>query len=275
MLAHPAVDMISFTGSTRVGKAAMANAASTLKKVSLELGGKNPQIVFSDADLDAAADAIVFGAFFNAGECCNAGSRLLVEQSIAEELIVEISKRAKRVVVGDPLDEVTKVGPIITQEHLSKIEASIEQSKVSGARLRLGGERLTIGSGQFLAPTLIDRVTPDMAVAQEEIFGPALSILSFDTRDEAISIANQADYGLSASVWSRDFDTCLAVSRRVRAGTVWINTFMDGFPELPFGGFRQSGLGRELGAHAVSDFTESKTLTMHVGARTNWWVPRG
>ncbi len=272
MLSDPAVDMISFTGSTRVGKAAMAAAAQTLKKVSFELGGKNPQIVFPDADLDAAADAIVFGAFFNAGECCNAGSRLIVHASIAKDLLAEVSRRMATVKVGNPMDEDTKVGAIITAEHLAKIETAIASGQSEGAMVSLGGQRLPIGSGQFLAPTLIEAVRPAMALARDEIFGPVLSVLSFETADEAVRIANDADYGLSAGIWSRDFDTCLGLSRRIRAGTVWINTFMDGFPELPFGGYRQSGLGRELGKHAVEDYTETKTLAMHLGARTNWWA---
>jgi acyl-CoA reductase-like NAD-dependent aldehyde dehydrogenase len=274
MVTHPLVDMISFTGSTRVGKWAMAAASETLKKVSLELGGKNPQIVFPDADIDAAADAIVFGAFFNTGQCCNAGSRLLVHDEIAADLMAEVSARASTIVVGDPLDEMTKVGAIITAEHLGKIEEYISQGQAAGANVRLGGKRITKGSGHFLAPTIIDGVKPGMAVARDEIFGPVLSVLTFKSNEQAIALANDADYGLSASVWSRDFDTCMSVARRVRAGTVWINTFMDGFPELPFGGYRQSGLGRELGRHAVEDYTETKTLTMHIGPRTGWWLPR-
>ena len=274
MVSHPAVDMISFTGSTRVGKSAMAAASETLKRLSFELGGKNPQIVFPDADMDAAADALVFGAFFNVGQCCNAGSRLLVHESIAAELLTEVSARASTAVVGDPLDEATKIGAIITAEHLGKIEAYISQGQAAGASIMLGGKRIAKGSGQFLAPTIIDGVTPGMAVARDEVFGPVLSVLTFRSREEAIALANDADYGLSASVWSRDFDTCMSVARRVRAGTVWINTFMDGFPELPFGGYRQSGIGRELGRHAVEDYTETKTLTMHIGPRTGWWLPR-
>jgi betaine-aldehyde dehydrogenase len=240
--------------------------------VSFELGGKNPQIVFPDADLDAAADAIVFGAFFNAGECCNAGSRLIAHASIHAPLLAEVARRAKTVKVGDPMEDDTKVGAIITAGHLSKIETAIAAGKAEGAEVALGGSRVAIGSGQFMAPTLIASVRPSMALAREEIFGPVLSVLSFESPDEAVKLANDAEYGLSAGIWSRDFDTCVGLSRRIRAGTVWINTFMDGFPELPFGGYRQSGLGRELGKLAVEDYTETKTLTMHLGPRTNWWA---
>ncbi|MGO4567192.1 aldehyde dehydrogenase family protein [Rhizobium sp. 2YAF20] len=274
MTTHPDVDMVSFTGSTGVGKLTMANAAQTLKKVSLELGGKNPQIVFPDADLDAFIDAAVFGAYFNAGECCNAGSRLILHKSIADDVIARIASLSKKVKVGDPLDPATQVGAIITPQHLEKISNYVSGAKAAGARVAYGGETVDLGMGQFMEPTILSNVTPDMAVAREEVFGPVLSVLTFETLDEAISIANAIDYGLSAGVWSRDFDTCLTVGRKVRAGTIWMNTFMDGASELPFGGYKQSGQGRELGRHAVEDYTETKTLNMHIGARTGWWMPR-
>lgn len=274
MTTHPDVDMVSFTGSTGIGRLTMANAAQTLKKVSLELGGKNPQIVFPDADLDAFIDAAVFGAWFNAGECCNAGSRLILHKDIAADVTARIATLSKKVKVGDPLDPTTQVGAIITPQHLDKIGAYVDGASKAGASVSLGGAALDLGIGQFMAPTILSGVTPTMAVAREEVFGPVLSVLTFETTEEAIRIANGIDYGLSAGVWSRDFDTCLTIGRKVRAGTVWMNTFMDGASELPFGGYKQSGLGRELGRHAVEDYTETKTLNMHMGARTNWWVPR-
>ncbi|OCJ13022.1 sorbosone dehydrogenase [Rhizobium sp. AC44/96] len=274
MTTHPDVDMVSFTGSTGVGKLTMTNAAQTLKKVSLELGGKNPQIVFPDADIDAFIDAAVFGAYFNAGECCNAGSRLILHKSIASDVVKRVAELAREVKVGDPLDPTTQVGAIITPQHLEKISAYVSAAKGNGAKVAHGGEALDFGMGQFMAPTILEAVTPTMAVAREEVFGPVLSVLTFETAAEAIEIANAVDYGLSAGVWSRDFDTCLTIGRKVRAGTVWMNTFMDGASELPFGGYKQSGLGRELGRHAVEDYTETKTLNMHIGARTNWWMPK-
>ena len=274
MTTHPAVDMISFTGSTGVGKLTMTNAAQTLKKVSLELGGKNPQIVFPDANLEEFVDAAVFGAWFNAGECCNAGSRLILHRRIADDVVARIAALSASVKVGDPLDPSTQVGAIITPQHLEKISGYVSGAAAGGARIAYGGSSIDFGMGQFMAPTILDKVTPDMAVAREEVFGPVLSVLTFETTEEAIGIANAIDYGLSASVWSRDFDTCLTIGRKVRAGTVWMNTFMDGAAELPFGGYRQSGLGRELGRHAVEDYTETKTLNMHIGARTGWWMPR-
>ncbi|HEX2508970.1 MAG TPA: aldehyde dehydrogenase family protein [Microvirga sp.] len=272
MTAHRSVDMVSFTGSTAVGKRTMASASDTLKKVVMELGGKNPQIVFDDADMDAAADAAVFGAFFNAGECCNAGSRLILQRSIAGDFVAAVVERSKDVPVGDPLDPGTKVGAIITPQHLSKIKSSIEEAKAAGADLRLGGGRLPFPAGLFMEPTVLSGIEPNMRIAREEVFGPVLSALVFDTEDEAAAIANATEYGLSAGIWSRSFDRCLTVGRRLRAGTVWMNTFMDGAPELPFGGYGQSGLGRELGRGAVEDFTETKTLHMHHGPRTAWWT---
>lgn len=269
----PRVDMVSFTGSTRVGKTAMAMASATLKKISMELGGKNPQIVFPDADLDAALDAVLFGAYFNAGECCNAGSRVMLHQSIADDFLAAACARAATVPVGDPLDPAVKVGAVITPAHLAQIEHHVEAARSAGAEVMLGGARLASSVGHFMVPTIVRRVQPAMAIAREEIFGPVLSVMTFDTVAEAIAIANDTAYGLSASIWSRDFDNCLTVSRGVRAGTVWVNTFMDGAAELPFGGFKQSGVGRELGRNAVADYTEEKTLYFHTGPRTSWWLP--
>ncbi|MER9899309.1 aldehyde dehydrogenase family protein [Mesorhizobium sp. M0130] len=274
MTSHPAVDMVSFTGSTGVGKLTMTNAAQTLKKVSLELGGKNPQIVFPDADLDSFIDAAVFGAYFNAGECCNAGSRLILHKSIASDVVKRVAELAKYVKVGDPLDPATQVGAIITPQHLEKIAGYVASAKNSGAKVVHGGDQLDLGMGHFMSPTILEAVMPDMEIAREEVFGPVLSVLTFETAAEAVEIANSIDYGLSASVWSRDFDTCLTFGRSLRVGTVWMNTFMDGASELPFGGYKQSGLGRELGRRAVEDYTETKTLNMHIGGRTNWWMPR-
>lgn len=274
LTSHPDIDMVSFTGSTGVGRLTMANAAQTLKKVSLELGGKNPQIVFPDCDLDAFIDAAVFGAYFNAGECCNAGSRLILHKSIASDVVARVAELSKKVKVGDPLDPSTQVGAIITPQHLDKISGYVSGAMENGATMAFGGGTLDLGLGQFMAPTILSDVKPEMAVAREEVFGPVLSVLTFETTEEAIRIANSVDYGLSAGVWSRDFDTCLTIGRKVRAGTVWMNTFMDGASELPFGGYKQSGLGRELGRHAVEDYTETKTLNMHIGSRTGWWMPR-
>jgi betaine-aldehyde dehydrogenase len=269
---HPDINMISFTGSTEVGKAVVGSSKSNLKKVELELGGKNPHIVFADADLEAALDAVVFGVCFNMGECCNSGSRLLVQRSIAEDFINQVIETAKKIPVGDPLDEQTKIGAIIDRNQFEKILGYIESGSHDGARLRLGGKALNHENGRFVEATIFDGVQPEMAIAKEEIFGPVLSILTFDTAEEAIRIANNTIYGLSAGVWTRDIDTAFTVSRGIRAGTIWINTFMDGYPELCFGGFNQSGLGRELGRFSIEEFTELKTVQVHLGPRTGWWA---
>jgi betaine-aldehyde dehydrogenase len=273
MVGHPDVDMLSFTGSTLIGKQAVAKSAHTLKKVSMELGGKNPQIVFADADFDAAVDATVFGIYFNAGQCCNSGSRVLVQSSIAERFAEAVVERSRQVRVGDPLEAGTQVGAITTDRQLETILAHIQGAWDAGARVLLGGKRMD-RPGMYVEPTVIAGVTPDMAIAREEVFGPVLAILPFDTLDDAVALANSTLYGLSAAVWSQDFSTCLQAARRIRAGTVWVNTFLEGHAELPFGGYRESGIGRELGRHAAEDYTETKTLHMHLGPRTEWYLPR-
>lgn len=272
LVSHPLVEMVSFTGSTRVGKLTMASAANSLKKVSMELGGKNGQIIFPDADLKAAADAAVFGGFFNAGECCNAGSRLIVHRDIVDEFLAAVREITGKVVVGDPLNDETKVGAIITADHLAKVSGYVEGARREGATVMTGGAALQSSAGDYLAPTIVTGVSDEMNIAREEVFGPVLSVLTFASEDEALRIANNTSYGLSAGVWSANIDTCMAVARGVRTGTVWVNTFMEGYPELPFGGYKQSGVGRELGKRAVEDYTEEKTIQFHCGPRTGWWV---
>ncbi len=272
MVSHPLVEMVSFTGSTRVGKLTMAAASNSLKKVSMELGGKNGQIVFPDADLEAAADAAVFGGFFNAGECCNAGSRLIVHKAIADDFLAAVRTLTAKVRVGDPLDDATRVGAMISADHLAKVSGYVAAATKDGASIATGGTGLPSSAGQYLDPTIVSGVRPDMAIAREEVFGPILSVLTFESIEKALHIANDTPYGLSAGVWSGNIDTCMAVARGVRSGTVWVNTFMEGYPELPFGGYKQSGLGRELGRRAVEDYTEEKTIQFHRGRRTAWWV---
>ncbi len=269
---HPNIDIVSFTGSTRVGREIAAVAGTGLKKVLLELGGKNPHIIFEDADLNAALDSVVFGAYFNMGECCNSGSRLLLHRSIADSFTERVVERASVVAVGDPSEESTKVGAIINQAQLGKILHHVERGQNAGARLRLGGRRLPTPCGRYFEPTVFDCVDPGMALAQDEIFGPVLSVLTFDTIEEAVAIANDSLYGLSAGIWTRDVDTAFQVSRQIRAGTIWINCFMDGYAELPFGGYRESGLGRELGRFSADEFCELKTVQLHLGPHTSTWV---
>jgi betaine-aldehyde dehydrogenase len=270
LASHSDVDMISFTGSTAVGRSVVEASRSNLKKVELELGGKNPQIVFADSDLDAALDAVVFGVYFNMGECCNSGSRLMVQKSIAQEFAAKVIEKAKEVVVGDPLDEATKVGAIVNQTQLDKIQGYIQTGQREGATLKLGGNQRQTERGRFFEPTVFEGVNPGMTIAKEEIFGPVLSVIPFETPDEALRIANSTAYGLSAGVWTKNIDVAFQLGRGIRAGTVWINTFMEGYPELSFGGYKESGLGRELGRFAIEEFTELKTIQVHLGPRTKW-----
>lgn len=273
MAEHPHVDMVSFTGSTAVGKAISAAASKTLKKVALELGGKNPQVVFPDADLDSAADAITFGVYFNAGECCNSGSRIIVHEDIAEALVEKVVALSRKVAFGDPLNSETQVGAIISEAHQQKIAAYVRDAVASGAKLALGGEAVRHPGlpGDFFAPTVVTNVRPDMPIAREEVFGPVLAVLTFTTLDEAVALVNDASYGLSAGVWSENVHTCLAFARRTEAGTVWTNTWMDGFPEVAFGGFKQSGQGRENGRYGLDEFLEIKSVVMRIGkTRPNW-----
>lgn len=274
MASHPEVDMVTFTGSTAVGKGITAAASGTLKKVALELGGKNPQIIFPDADLDQAADAVTFGIYFNAGECCNSGSRILVHEDIAADFTARVVALSRKVVFGDPLHPDTQVGAIVTPAHQDKIDGYVQAAQAAGATVALGGAPLQVPglAGEFYQPTVVTGVTADMAIARDEVFGPVLSVLTFRTADEAVALANASDYGLSAGVWSENVHTCLDLARRLRAGTVWTNTWMDGFPELTFGGFKQSGSGREIGRYGLEEFLEIKTLCMRVGRTRALWV---
>jgi len=266
------VDMISFTGSTLVGKQIVAASQHNLKKVSLELGGKNPQIVFPDADMDAVIDAVVFGVYFNMGECCNSGSRILVHEDVADNFVERVLELSRKVRVGDPLDPSVKVGAIIDDRQQQKIMDYIESGRNQGAELKLGGSVMESEMGRFIQPTVFSEVRPDMDIAKEEVFGPVLSIIKFRDMEEAVQIANSTVYGLSASVWTKDIDTALIMSRRIEAGTVWVNNFMSGYPEVSFGGFRQSGQGRELGRFSMDEFTELKSVLIHVGPAGEGWV---
>lgn len=274
MAQHDAVDMVTFTGSTGVGRGIAAAASGTLKKVALELGGKNPQVIFPDADLDSAADAVTFGIYFNVGQCCNSGSRIILHEDIAEAFTARVVELSRKVAFGDPLDPATQVGAIVTPAHQQKIDGYVQAARAEGATVALGGGKLTIPGlpGEFYQPTIVANVTPDMAIAREEVFGPVLSVLTFRTLEEALALANDASYGLSAGVWSENVHTCLAFARGAQAGTVWTNTWMDGFPEVTFGGMKQSGLGREIGSYGLDEFLEVKSLVMRIGRTRGNWV---
>jgi betaine-aldehyde dehydrogenase len=269
---HAGIDMLSFTGSTGVGRSLAAIAGRDLKKVELELGGKNPQIISASADFSAAVDAAVFGGYFNVGQCCNSGSRLIVHRSIAAEFAAAVVERTKLVPLGDPLDASTQIGAIVNDQQLAVIEHYVNEGLQAGATLLSGGNRADGATHRFFQPTVFTEVAPGMTIAQEEIFGPVLSVIPFDDIEEAVRIANGTEFGLSAGIWSNDVNEALSAARDLRAGTVWVNRWMDGYPEIPFGGYGSSGVGRELGAQALAEFSEMKTIQLQVGKRQTRWV---
>ena len=261
MAEHPGIDKISFTGETETGKSILRAAAGTLKRVSMELGGKSPNVVFADADLDAAARGAINAIFYGKGELCSAGSRLLVEESVHDALLEKVSERAKKMLPADPLDPKTRLGSLVSEKQRDNVARYVESGKAEGAKLVAGGNRASVGGkGAFFEATVFDGVTPEMTIAREEIFGPVLATLSFRDEGEAISIGNRTIYGLAAAVWTRDIKKALRAAKALKAGTVWINTYNVYDPGLPFGGFKQSGFGRERGHHALEEYTEVKSV---------------
>jgi acyl-CoA reductase-like NAD-dependent aldehyde dehydrogenase len=267
IVAHPGINKIAFTGSTAVGKEIMRGAADTLKRVTLELGGKSPNIVFSDADIDSAVKSAINGIFYGKGEVCNAGSRLFIENKLKDEFTDKLITRASKMRPADPLDPKTRLGAIVSQEQMNTVLSYIEAGKNEGAKLVAGGHRVSLdgGKGFFLEPTIFGEVKNEMKIAQEEIFGPVLSVMAFDDIEEVIERANNSPYGLAAAVWTKDVKRAHMVSRRLKAGTVWINTYGLMDAALPFGGYKSSGFGRELGAHAIEHYTELKTVWLNMG----------
>src|SRR5947208_2798362 len=266
MVDHPGIDAIAFTGSTEVGKQLMARAAKTLKKVSLELGGKSPNIVLGDADLEAASRGALNAIFYGKGEVCAAGSRLLVEDSIHDALMQKVKERAEKMVAGDPLHPKTRLGAIVSKEQMENVLRYIDAGKSEGAKLIAGGERADIGTGKgyFVKPTIFDDVDPNMKIAREEIFGPVLATIRFDGADDAVAKGNATVYGLAAAVWTRDVSKAHRIARAIKAGTVWINTYNLYDPALPFGGFKESGFGRDQGKDALEKFTQTKSVWVNL-----------
>jgi aldehyde dehydrogenase (NAD+) len=259
---HMDVDKIAFTGETGTGKVVMTAAAqSNLKRVSLELGGKSPNVVFADADLDAAIDGAYFGLFFNQGQCCCAGSRLFVQERVYDEFVQKMVAKAKGRKVGDPFDPTTEQGPQVSQEQFDRVMGYIDAGKTDGARMLLGGGRVG-DRGYFIQPTVFADVRDEMKIAREEIFGPVMSILKFTDVDEVVERGNRTFYGLAAAVWTRDISKAIRMANSLRAGTVWVNCFDVFDAAVPFGGFKMSGIGRELGQYALSLYTEVKTVTI-------------
>jgi aldehyde dehydrogenase (NAD+) len=264
---HMDVDKVAFTGSTEVGHLIMEAAAQTnLKRVTLELGGKSPNIVFADADLNQAIEGSHFALFFNQGQCCCAGSRLFVERKVYDEFVERSVSRARRRTVGDPFDPRTEQGPQVDQAQFDKVMSYIESGRSEGAKLMCGGERAG-DRGYFVKPTVFADVRDEMKIAEEEIFGPVMSIIPFEGIDEVIDRANRTMYGLAAAVWTQDITKATTIANNVRAGTVWVNCYDVFDAAAPFGGFKQSGIGRELGEYGLQQYTEVKTVTMALGAQ--------
>jgi acyl-CoA reductase-like NAD-dependent aldehyde dehydrogenase len=266
LVEHPGVDKVAFTGSTEVGKLVMRGAAETVKRITLELGGKSPNIVFADSDLEAAVRGAATGIFYGKGEVCAAGSRLFVERKVHDEFMGKLVERARKLKPGDPLDPKTRLGALVSEQQMNTVLGYIETGKKEGARLAAGGTRVSLdgGKGYFVEPTIFEGVSNQMRIAQEEIFGPVLATIPFDDLDQVAAMANQNPYGLAAAVWTNDVRKAHGLARRLKAGTVWINAYNLYDSALPFGGYKQSGFGRELGMHAIEHYTELKSVWLNL-----------
>jgi acyl-CoA reductase-like NAD-dependent aldehyde dehydrogenase len=263
LVKHPNVDKIAFTGEYITGQEIMRNAAGTLKKISLELGGKSPNIVFSDADIGQAVKGAHFGIFFNQGEVCCAGSRLFLEESLHDPFLEQLVSLTKKIKLGDPLQPDTTMGPLVSAEQHEKVLRYIDLGKSEGAKLILGGERGP-GDGYFVEPTIFDRATNQMRIAREEIFGPVVSVIPFKQVDEVIAQANDTFYGLAGAVWTRDVRKAHYVAKKIKAGTIWVNCYNLTDVATPFGGYRMSGIGRELGKYALDLYTQVKSVWINL-----------
>jgi betaine-aldehyde dehydrogenase len=275
--AHHDVDFITFTGSTATGRRVMAAAVPSTKRVALELGGKSANIVFADADFEDAVDGTAFGVFHNTGQVCCAGSRLLVEDAIADRFLERLSQAIGSIRVGDPFDESTDIGALIHEGHMIKVLCHVGAGVRQGAKIIAGGERLRgegYDRGWYLGPTVLDRVEPTSSAFCDEIFGPVLTVTRFRTTEEAIAIANDTSYGLANAVWTKDLDKAMGVSRALRSGVVWVNTTLDVAPQMPFGGVKGSGFGREFGVAGLEEFTAPKSIYLTAGPREREYLGR-
>jgi acyl-CoA reductase-like NAD-dependent aldehyde dehydrogenase len=265
---HPGIDKVAFTGSTEVGKEVMRAAATNVKKVTLELGGKSPNIILPDADMEAALQGTMLGLFFNQGEVCCAGSRLFVDKKVKDDFVGALVDKAQSLKIGDPCDPETRMGAQVSEEQYNRILGYIEAGKKEGAKVLTGGgsarDKAGKGRGYYIQPTVFDHVKDDMKIAREEIFGPVIAAMEFDGIDDLVRRANDTTYGLAAGVWTKDIDKAHYLARKIRAGTVWVNCYNQFDAASPFGGFKESGIGREMGLHALEAYTEVKSVWVRV-----------
>ena len=274
LASNPGVDKVAFTGGTVTGRKVMIGAAANIKKLSLELGGKNPNVVFADANIEAAIDGALFGAFANQGEVCSAGSRLLVEKSIHDRLVDGMLKKIPNIKLGHGLKPNVKMGPLVSATHRDKVESYIKIGIEEGAKLLCGGKRPQdpeLKNGFFVEPTIFDNVKPGMRINREEIFGPVLTISTFDSEEEAVQLANDTEYGLAAGIWTQNIHRAARVAQQVRVGILWVNTYHPTFNEMPWGGYKQSGIGRELGLHGIEEYLETKQVNINIDEAPIGW----
>ncbi len=275
LASHPGIDKIAFTGSTEIGKLIAKSAAANLTKVSLELGGKAPNVIFADADLDQAVNGAMMGIFFNQGQVCCAGSRVFIEEKVKDEFLARFKEKAERITVGDPMDKATLMGPQVSMEQLNKIRSYVGIAREEGARVFSGGQSIQLEgafqNGYFFQPTIFSEVNNSMRVAQEEIFGPVSSVITFDNDDDLLRQANETMYGLSAGIWTSNITRAHRFAKAVKAGVVWINTFNMMNAASPFGGYKQSGYGREMGKHALELYTQVKSVWVDLSGKPIGW----
>lgn len=268
---HPDVDKVAFTGSAAVGKTILKNAADSIKRVTLELGGKSPNIFFADADFEASIDGALFGVFINQGEVCSAGSRILVEKPIYHKFVEAISEKARRINLGPPLDRNTKMGPLVSREQYERVRSYQEIGKTEAKLVAGGGRPSSLTRGYYVEPTIFADVDNNSRIAQEEVFGPVAAVIPFEGEADAIRIANDTPYGLAAAVWSRDIYRALRVVKAIRAGIVWVNHMQPTYVEAPWGGYKQSGFGRELGPWGIEEYLETKQVHINLNEQPIGW----